>query len=107
MNELRKFFYDYTSSDGRRTYKLKSYEPIYETLLSPFVGRDVTVAEVGIGYGGSLQMWKEYLGPLAKIYGIDKSGDACYEDNQIKCIQGDQGDKSFVESIPYLIPRAM
>ena len=104
MNELRRFFYEYISDEGRRTYKMKSYEPVYETFLSRYIGRDVTIVEVGIGYGGSLQMWRSYLGPLAKVYGIDKDETSCYSDQQIITIVGDQADNEFVKSIPHLIP---
>lgn len=59
------------NADGRMIYKWKHYFPIYERHLAPFVNRPTTLIEIGCGHGGSLQMWKRYLGPHAQIVGID------------------------------------
>lgn len=47
-----------------------SYIPVYEDLLTPYRQRPVTLLEIGVLYGGSLQLWAEFL-PQAKIQGID------------------------------------
>ena len=104
MRELERFFEEYKSDEGRLTYKIKSYEPIYETFLEGYRNKEVTLVEFGVGYGGSLQMWRTYLGPEALIYGIDKDDARCYQEYRITCIQGDQGDISFLKSLPSRIP---
>ena len=53
------------------------YFDIYERHFSKYRGKDINLLEIGVGYGGSLKMWKNYfskLNPNAKvnIYGIDK-----------------------------------
>ncbi|MBU2052452.1 class I SAM-dependent methyltransferase [Patescibacteria group bacterium] len=105
MSNLEQNFDEHKSAGGRAIYKELSFRMIYERLLSPFKGGNVTLVEIGVGYGGCLQMWKEYLGLAAKIYGIDKEDRLCYEEPQIKCIVGDQGDRSFLKVIPAMIPR--
>jgi hypothetical protein len=55
----------------RQVAKWSHYFPIYERLLSPHRGRSITLVEVGVGDGGSLEGWRGYLGPSARIIGID------------------------------------
>ena len=104
MNALTKYFETYTSDEGRLTYKVKSYARVYAQWLERFRGTEVTLAEVGIGKGGCLQMWRSYLGPLARIYGIDHDDQLCYTEPQIECICGDQGDPAFLARLPSLLP---
>ena len=59
------------SEAKRPTTKLDTYFDAYESLFAPFRGREVTFVEVGISGGGSLEVWKRYLGPQARIVGID------------------------------------
>jgi hypothetical protein len=54
------------------------------------------VLEIGIYSGGSLEMWRDYFGPEAHIYGVDIEA-ACksYENGMIKVFIGDQADRKF------------
>jgi hypothetical protein len=56
--------------------------------------------EIGCGEGGSLQLWKKYLGPHAKIIGLDINP-RCneYEEDQISVRIGRQGDEAFLASV--------
>jgi SAM-dependent methyltransferase len=47
------------------------YFPIYTRHLEPFRGRPLRVLEIGVYKGGGLDMWSRYLGPEAKIVGLD------------------------------------
>jgi len=51
--------------------KFDHYMPIYARHLEKFRHRPVRLVELGIGAGGSLQMWKQYLGEHAHIFGAD------------------------------------
>lgn len=51
--------------------KWSHYLPIYERLLAQYRGTAATLVEVGVGEGGSLEAWRGYLGPAARIIGID------------------------------------
>jgi hypothetical protein len=55
----------------RYSRKLNTYFPIYEEQFARFVGKAITFVEIGVQHGGSLSMWREYLGPQARIIGID------------------------------------
>jgi hypothetical protein len=47
------------------------YCGLYERLLVPHVGTPCRLLEIGIWHGASLRMWREWLGPLALIVGLD------------------------------------
>ena len=83
-------------SAQRRVEKWAHYIPIYEALLSRYRGRPVTLVEVGVGDGGSLEVWRRYLGPAARIIGIDcEPGATRLEDDGFEIIIGDQADPDF------------
>jgi hypothetical protein len=47
------------------------YFPIYTRHLERFRDRPVRVLEVGVYRGGGLDMWSRYLGPQARLVGLD------------------------------------
>jgi cephalosporin hydroxylase len=47
-----------------------SYIEMYERFLAPLTSKSVTVAEIGIQYGGSMLLWQDYL-PFAKFIYLD------------------------------------
>ena len=80
--------------------KLQHYFPIYERHFGKFVNQSVTFWEIGVGRGGSVQMWKRYFGPFAKIIGIDINPERKqHEEEQISICIGDQTDTVFLQSI--------
>lgn len=97
MNYLEKYFY---ANTGRVIHKFAHYFEIYECHLEKFRKKNITVVEIGVGDGGSLLMWKNYFGPLAKVYGIDVSTSGFINDDpSIKCLQGDQSNEEFLQSV--------
>ena len=68
-NWLREYFDAHRS--GKGIYKWLHYFDIYDEHFSRFRGKDVTVLEIGVASGGSLEMWKAYFGNEAQIYGVD------------------------------------
>lgn len=76
---------------GRLVDKWSHYLELYERHFWRFVGTPVRVLEIGVGHGGSLQLWKAYFGPNAEIVGLDIDL-RCkeYEEPQITVHIGDQ-----------------
>jgi len=102
-NDLEKYF---TENTGRLMHKWKHYFEIYDRHFSRFRGTDVHIVEIGVYQGGSLQMWKQYFGPNAKIFGIDINPHRKkLEEEQIKIFIGDQEDRVFLKSLIKKIPR--
>jgi hypothetical protein len=80
--------------------KWKHYFPIYERHFCDFVYKPVTVLEIGVGRGGSLQMWKRYFGPHAQIIGIDIDPNCKnVEEDQIAIRIGQQQDEQLLQSV--------
>lgn len=93
-NPLADFFQARTS--GRGVWKWEHYFDAYHRHLARFVGRPVHLLEIGIYSGGSLEMWRSYLGPDCRITGVDIEP-AClaYEDDRTTVLIGDQADRGF------------
>ena len=61
---------------GPMLNKWPHYFPAYHKHLARFRDRPVTVLEVGVGFGGGLEMWAEYFGKKAQIHGLDYNSQA-------------------------------
>lgn len=93
-------YHDFLTNDQKLISKWIHYMPIYEKHFQKYVNQSVVFWEIGVFRGGSLQMWKRYLGPFAQIVGIDIDP-RCkdHEENQIKICIGDQSDTEFLQDI--------
>jgi hypothetical protein len=103
--ELETYFDSHVT--GRGVWKWQHYFPIYDRHFARFRGQSAHILEIGVYSGGSLDMWREYFGDAAHIYGVDIEP-AChvYEAPNTRIFIGDQGDKafwkSFLEEVPSL-----
>jgi hypothetical protein len=69
--ELERLFY---AHDGRIAHKWHHYLAIYDRhfqSLRDNLGRGPRILELGVSRGGSLQLWRKYFGPEARIVGVD------------------------------------
>jgi cephalosporin hydroxylase len=91
---------EFLNHKGRVIHKWKHYFPAYEAHFARFVNRPVTLLEIGCGQGGSLQMWKRYLGPHAQIVGIDNRPECSeFAEDQVAVRIGDQTDQKFLAKL--------
>lgn len=103
-SDLEKYF---RINTGRLIHKCSHYFDIYERHFNRFRNKDVVIIEIGVSHGGSLQMWKDYFGKDAKIYGIDIDPRCkSFEEENIKIFIGSQSDRDFLRSIKKSIPKA-
>ena len=102
-NDLREYF---LNNKSRPISKWMHYFEIYDRHFSRFRGTAVNVVEIGVWKGGSLQMWKHYFGPKARIVGIDIDP-SCkrLEEPQIEILIGSQEDRGFLRSVVDSLPR--
>ncbi len=103
MNDLEKYFRNNTD---RLIHKWTHYFDVYDRHFKRFRDKEIVILEIGVSQGGSLQMWKDYFGKNAKIYGIDiheKCKDL--EEENIKIFIGSQSDRKFLRSVKESIPR--
>jgi hypothetical protein len=76
--------------------KITSYFPAYAELFNHLRGTRCTFIETGILDGGSLFMWREWLGSDARIIGIDLNPAAeQWRAHGFEIFIGDQGDPKF------------
>ena len=90
----------FVKSKDKAIHKYHHYIPLYDKYFSSFRGTKVRFLEIGVSGGGSLAMWRKYLGSEAIIYGIDIDPQ-CYkfndQDAQIRI--GSQDDKTFLQAV--------
>ena len=80
--------------------KWDHYFPVYERYLSKYIGEHITMLEIGVLGGGSLEMWRKYLGPGTKLVGVDIDPICLkYADKDTDILIGDQEDPVFLKSI--------
>jgi hypothetical protein len=102
-NSLREFFDN--RKEGPGIWKWNHYFDIYDRHFRQFRGHEVHVLEIGVYSGGSLDMWRDYFGPKAIIYGVDIEPDCRgYEDDRIRIFIGDQADRSFWREFRRMVP---
>jgi cephalosporin hydroxylase len=86
--------------DGRLVHKWRHYFDIYHRHFAAFRDQPLTMIEIGIFNGGSLRMWRDYLGPQATIVGVDVNPDCVrFAEPGIEIVIGDQADRSFLRSL--------
>jgi hypothetical protein len=88
-NPVHRYFESHV--DGQGIWKWRHYFEIYHRHLARSRGKEVHIVEMGIYSGGSLMMWRDYLGPSSRVYGVDIEP-ACrvYEADRIRVFVGDQ-----------------
>ena len=97
INPLREYF---EKNEGRLLDKWLHYFDVYHRHFARFRGRDCTIVEIGIYHGGSLQMWKDYFGPQARIVGVDIDPRVReYAEPQVEIEVGDQADRGFLRAL--------
>lgn len=90
----------FRSNPGRPIHKWMHYFRIYEHHLAAFRDRDVVFVEFGVAEGGSLQMWRHYLGERARIVGVDIDPRCkAFEAPGTSVLIGDQEDREFLAEV--------
>ncbi|MGI9286069.1 MAG: class I SAM-dependent methyltransferase [Pseudomonadales bacterium] len=103
MNDLEKYF---IRNEGRLIHKWAHYFEVYDHHFSKFRNQEVTILEIGVSHGGSLQMWKDYFGEKAKIYGVDINPQCNdFEEENIKIFIGSQSNRQFLRELKEKIPK--
>ena len=97
--ELEQYF---RTNDKRLIHKWVHYFEIYERHFARFRDRECVIVEFGVSHGGSLQMWRDYFGPKARIFGIDIDERCQYladDDPGTEILIGDQEDRDFLRQV--------
>lgn len=96
-NPLKAFF---GGEHPRPIYKWDHYFDIYHRHFARFLDRPVTMLEIGVYKGGSLDMWRDYFHDGSTIVGIDINRDcARFQDGNIQVRIGNQHDVAFLTAV--------
>jgi hypothetical protein len=95
-SELDDLSEKYYGSEGCR--KHISYLAEYERFLSPIRYQPIRLLELGVRFGASMQMWRDYL-PRATIVGIDLDNcpEAFPNDDRVRFLHGGQDDPAILD----------
>lgn len=90
----------FLNNGDKIAHKWLHYFDIYERHLRRFRGQDAVVLEIGVGSGGSLQMWRDYFGPRTTIIGLDIDPQCKqHEAEGIEIVIGSQADTAILDEI--------
>lgn len=96
MQDNNKRLKDCFESTEKVSIKNSSYFNSYEFMFEKYRDKPIIFCEVGVFNGGSLQMWRDYFGPKARIVGIDLNPIALeLEKDGFEIYIGDQESKAF------------
>jgi Methyltransferase domain len=96
-NPLYAFFA--ANRGGNPLDKWNHYFEIYDRHLAVYRGRPVRVLEIGVYRGGGLEMLRQYLGPDARLVGIDIDEVAAAAAGNHTVELGDQADPEFLRRV--------
>lgn len=96
MKNLTELF---NAHNERLLFKWNHYIEHYERHFSKFVGEEISILEIGVANGGSLQLWKKYFGSKSFIVGIDIDEKCKFNEDQIIVEIGSQTNLNFLNHI--------
>ncbi|MEL7172002.1 MAG: class I SAM-dependent methyltransferase [Pseudomonadota bacterium] len=90
----------FRAKQGNQVHKWHHYLEIYERHLGHLRGTEFKMLEIGVFRGGSLELWREYFGEKAIIYGIDIDPRcAAYDGKSGQVRIGSQDDPAFLARV--------
>jgi 23S rRNA U2552 (ribose-2'-O)-methylase RlmE/FtsJ len=91
-NEIKNLF----DNSKNKSRKLEKYFFAYDELFRKYKNQDVTLVEIGIHNGGSLDIWRSFFSANSRIIGIDLNPECKrFERNGIEVFIGNQSDPNF------------
>ncbi|MFP4239338.1 MAG: class I SAM-dependent methyltransferase [Rhodosalinus sp.] len=90
----------YAGNEGPVVHKWHHYIPLYDRYLGRFCDTPVRFLEIGVARGGSLGMWRRWLGKSAVIFGIDVRPHCARFDGDAGAVRiGSQADPAFLDDV--------
>lgn len=97
MTPIEKIFW---GNKGRIVHKWHHYLPLYDRYFATFRNRPIRFLEIGVCKGGSLDMWRNYFGPEAIIFGVDIDPNCAEFDGKSAAVRiGSQADAGFLNRV--------
>lgn len=96
---LKRIFREHT---GNISDKWSVYMDEYQKLFSDIRKRPISMLEIGVQNGGSLEVWGRFFPNAEVIVGCDiddKCSEICFDDSRIRLVTGDINNSATVEQI--------
>ena len=93
---------------GKVSDKWASYLPYYDQLFAPLQEQPITLLEIGVQNGGSLETWSHYFNNATLLIGCDidaKCAELRYADARINIVVGDANSGGTYQKILELSPQ--
>jgi Methyltransferase domain len=87
---------------GKVSQKWESYFPAYERLFSPIRHNRLSLLEIGVQNGGSLEVWSQYFRQAERIVGCDvdeRCGSLWYDDPRVNVVVGNACSSEVKETL--------
>jgi glycosyltransferase involved in cell wall biosynthesis len=104
---MKKLYKLYEESTGKISDKWNIYFDAYDNIMAPYRNKAVTMLEIGVQNGGSLEAWSNYFAQAEKIIGCDIDelcGNLTYTDPRISVFVGDATSESTSKKITSFQP---
>lgn len=99
---MKKLYELYEENNGKISDKWNIYFSAYDSIMAPYRTKQVSILEIGIQNGGSLEAWSSYFPNAEKIIGCDINElcrDLEYDDPRISVFVGDATSAETADSI--------
>ncbi len=91
--------------EGYSVSKWSTYLDVYQQFFEKYRNTEVVVLEIGINYGGSLEIWRKFFGDKARIIGVDINDHCKTLDIDAEIHIGSQSDRKFLRELKSKIPK--
>jgi hypothetical protein len=94
------------NKDGKLLDKWDQYFEIYDRHFSRFKGTNPVIVEVGLFFGGSIDLWNHYFDGQCTIHGIDINPHCKkFEKDNVTIHIVDQGNREQLENLKQILPK--
>lgn len=104
---LNKLAFEYARHTGKVSFRWSSYIPVFDRNLIEYCDQPITMLEIGVLNGGSLELWSKYFSNAKLIVGCDTNPDCAnlrFDDPRIHLVIGDATQEAVAEQLALLSP---
>jgi len=105
---LNKLAFEYARHTGKVSFRWSSYIPVFDRNLIQYCDQPITMLEIGVLNGGSLELWAKYFSNAKLIVGCDTNPDCAnlrFDDPRIHLVIGDATQEAVAEQVSLLSPK--
>lgn len=92
----------YSEHAGKLAHKWTSYLEEYECLFAPLRDRPISMLEIGVQNGGSLELWSRYFPRATRLIGCDinpKCAELVFDEPRITVLVADAGSEQGLAAV--------